>query len=170
MKTKRLIAILAGLLLDPCMLPAQPSPPQRVPVTIVLADQLAQPDAPFVLHRRPTLAPQDVIVVRSEATVNQLSDAIRALIIARQAGGDTARVAGKMRVRPHTSGAAAGTDSTGLRGRRPDSARLPRAPFPWAERVLRDLRRAEKREVAGIGAVQAVEIWLPPQTRRPRRR
>ncbi|HEX6912564.1 MAG TPA: hypothetical protein VF142_19310 [Longimicrobium sp.] len=38
---------------------------------------------------------------------------------------------------------------------------LPR--FPWTPRVMADLRRAGPADVAGVGRVPAVQIWLPRQ-------
>jgi hypothetical protein len=122
--------------------------PTRVPVTVVLLDQLPQADAPFLVQRRPDVSPHDVILLRSNATREQLSDAIRALLVIRQVGGDTATQRATMRMRP-------------------DQVRSgPRREFPWVSRVLADLRRAAPQEVAGYGNVRAVEIWLPPQHRR----
>lgn len=156
--------VLPFLLLCTVPLQAQPQAPRRVPVTVVLADQLSRPDAPFVIQRRANSRPGDVIVLRSDATPSQLSDAIRALMTARQAGGDSASVTGTMRMRPHASSSA-----VGARGR-PAGGRMPRNVFPWADRVLRDLRQSPVREVAGIGRVKAVEVWLPRQNGVTRRR
>lgn len=36
--------------------------------------------------------------------------------------------------------------------------------LPWAQRVVRDLKAAEIREIRSLGEVQAVDIWLPRQT------
>lgn len=161
MPTKHLAgAMLSLLLLCASALHAQPHSPRRVPVTIVIADHLARPDAPFLIQRRPNRAAQDAIVLRSDATSGQLSDAIRALMAIRQAGADSARVAGTMRIRPNAAGSV--VTPRGRSPRRSHEDRISGNPLPWAERVLRDLRRADKREVAGIGVVQAVEIWLPP--------
>lgn len=133
-------------------LPAQPtmnSPaPRRVAVTVVLLDRLPQTDAPFVIQRRPDVAPRDLILLRSDATGAQLADAVHSLLMIRQASGDTSAAAVTMRMRPNRP----------LRG--------PRTQFPWIQRVLSDLKRAEFREVPGIGRARAVEIWLPPQGRR----
>lgn len=120
--------------------------PRRVAATVVMVDSIAQPDAPFVIVRRPGATPADLILVRSGADAAQLSDAVRGLLTARQANGDVAPAAATFRVRPHR-GAGAAT----------------RRPFPWAPRVLNDLRRAEPREISGVGLVRAVEIWLPRQ-------
>lgn len=124
--------------------------PTRVPVTIVLMERPAPSDAPFGIQRRVGLEPHDVIMLRSDATGDQLSDAVRSLLVIRQGGGDTASASATMRLRPRGSQGAPGS----------------RRAFPWVQRVLADLRRAEPREVAGIGRVRAVQIWLPPQRRR----
>lgn len=131
--------------------PTSPGRPTRVPVTIVLVDQLPHADAPFLVQRRPDVSPHDMILLRSDATREQLSDALRTLLVIRQVGGDTAAQRATMRMRP-------------------DQARSgPRREFPWVSRVLADLRRAAPREVAGFGNVRAVEIWLPPQHQRATR-
>lgn len=120
--------------------------PQRVPVTIVMVDSINQRDASYVILRRPGGVPADVILLRSGASVNQLSEAIRGLLTARYANGDVAPTAATFRVRPRMR---AGADA--------------RPALPWAARVLNDLRRAELRELSGFGRVRAVEIWLPRQ-------
>jgi hypothetical protein len=120
--------------------------PSRVGATVVLVDSVHQRNAAFVIVRRPGASPADLILVRSDVDAAQLSDAIRGLLTARQADGDVASTAATFRVRPQQR---AGT------GARP--------VFPWAPRVLNDLRRAAPREISGVGRVRAVEIWLPRQ-------
>jgi hypothetical protein len=120
--------------------------PRRVAATVVLLDSITQPGAPFVLVRRPGATPADLILVHSEIGAAQLSDAIRGLLTARQANGDFPNAAARFRVRPQSRTAA-----------------VARPAFPWAQRVLNDLRRAEPREIHGVGRVRAVEIWLPRQ-------
>lgn len=73
----------------------------RVPVTIVLVDSLAQPDATYLIMRRADAAPADVILLRAGADADQLSDGVRALLVARQAGGDHPSTTRTLRVRPH---------------------------------------------------------------------
>ena len=125
------------------------STPARVPVTIVLTDHVPHTEAPFVLQRRPGRSPADVILLRSNATPEQLADAVSALIAVRQVHGDQPSVAGTLRVRPNTA-------------RRHTS-------FPWTPRVLADLRKAQARDVVGFGRVRSVQIWLP-RAHRPRPR
>jgi hypothetical protein len=127
-----------------------PRQPTRVPVTLVLVDELPAADGAFRVQRR-AFEPRDVILLRSDATRDQLTDAIRALLAIRQFDGDTPSRLGAMRMRPHQT-------HTGAR-----------REFPWSGRVLADLRRAEPQDVAGIGRVRAVRIWLPPQHRRSTR-
>jgi hypothetical protein len=124
-------------------------PPTRVPVTVVLQDTTDQ-SASYRILRRTDAAPLDVIVLTGKADALTLSDAISELMIVRRAQGDTARSNGAVR----------------LRWSRPNagSPRVPR--YPWAQRVVNDVRRADVRAVHGIGTVRAVEIWLPPQHRR----
>jgi hypothetical protein len=138
-------------------LPLAAQQARRVPVTVVLVERLPQTDAPFVIQRRPDLTPRDVILLRSDATADQLSDAVRSLLTIRQAGGDSASARANMRMRPHLS---AGTRS----GRRV----TPRRALPWVQRVLADVQKAALRDVPGVGRVRAVEIWLPAQQRRGR--
>jgi hypothetical protein len=120
--------------------------PMRVPVTIVLMDTTAQVPGYRIL-RRADEAPYDVILLRGRADAVTLSDAVSDLLLVRMAQGDTATSTAPVRVRRARADAGA--------------QRVPR--FPWAERVVNDLWRAEPREVQGIGTVRAVEIWLPPQ-------
>ena len=150
--------LLAVLTVCAAQLGAQQSGPQRVPVTVVMVDRLVHPDVPFTIQRRPDLKAQDVIVLRSDATPDQLSDAVRGLLTARQVGGDSAAAPATMRIRPNTPASTGG-----------NRAAVSRPSLPWVPRVLADLRRAEYRDVPGIGHVRAVEIWLPRQGRPARR-
>jgi hypothetical protein len=127
---------------------------RRVAATIVLVDSITQPDAPFVVVRRPGSTPADLILIRTGVDAAGLSDAIRGLLNARRANGDFAGFAATFRVRPQQRGVSA------------------RPAFPWAARVLNDLHRAEPREISGMGRLRAVQIWLPRQgtgRARPRR-
>ena len=135
---------------------ASSAPPRRVPATIVLTDSIAQRGAEFVIVRRVGVAPHDLIVLRTGASAAHLSEAVRALIVARQAGGDRAKAPATMRVRPQES-----------RSQRQRAAARP--VLPWAPRVIADLRTAERRTIVGVGTVPAVQIWLPPQDRRTSR-
>lgn len=119
--------------------------PTRVPVTLVLVDDLPRSEVPFLVERRPGVAPHDVILLRSDATPEQLSEAIRTLLVIRQVEGDTTSRRATMRTRLRQAHAG------------------PRREFPWVSRVLADLRRAPPEPLAGYGEVRAVEIWLPPQ-------
>ncbi|HSU17788.1 MAG TPA: hypothetical protein VLK66_27010 [Longimicrobium sp.] len=127
------------------------SPPEgrrpRVPVTVVLQDTAA-PAAGFRIIRRVDQLPRDVILLTGSADAETLSEAVRNLLMVRMAGGDTAVTAGEVRVRRAA----------------PSHATV--RPYPWAERVLRDLHAAPPQEVAGIGLARAVQIWFPPQHHR----
>lgn len=136
-------AIAAVALLLPAHLRAQHGQPTRVPATIVLADHVAQAE-PFVIHRR-AIGATDVIVLRSDATADQLSDAVRTLVTIRQVGGDTAAAPAVMRMRPQQRGTAS------------------RATLPWVGRVFSDVHGAGLHDVPGFGRVRAVQIWLPRQ-------
>ncbi len=150
------VLIAAGLTLSASpgagQVPNLPSRPTRVPVTVVTVERLPVPGAPFVVLRRADASPRDVIVLPAGADAKLLSEAVQALLVARQAGGDTAAATATLRVRPQ-------------RGRTSQ-----RPVLPWAQRVLNDLRRADARPVEGVGSVRAVEIWVPAQTRRSPRR
>jgi len=123
---------------------------RRVPVTVALVTEMPQPGAPFLVQRRPGVTPHDVILLPDSVTASQLSEAVRVLLLARERGGDTAGTAVTLRLRPHQAHPG------------------PPLTFPWAHRVIADLRRAERRTVPAVGNVRAVEIWLPPQrARRP---
>ena len=119
----------------------------RVPVTVVLVDQLPVSGESYLVQRRPSIDPHDVILLRPGVTVEQFSEAVATLLVSRQATGDLPEVAGYVRVRAH------------------GGAKVNRRVFPWAQRILADLAAAQPSEVEGIGRVQAVKIWLPPQHR-----
>lgn len=144
-------SVLAGV---PGVAPAHSQPPERqpprtptrVPVTVALVDRLPAPDAPFVILRRTNATPADVILLPRDADASVLTDAVRALLLARRnAGGDVAAAPAVLRARFRSSGGNG------------------RPLLPWAPRVLNDLRRANVRELAGVGPVKAVQIWLPAQ-------
>ena len=119
----------------------------RVPVTIVLVDEMPIPAATFAIQRRPDTSPADVILLpRSGANPQMLSEAIRALVLTRQNSGDWPGSAMMLRMRPRMD---AGISSQGVIG--------------WTVRVLQDLRRAAPLPIAGIGQVPAVQVWLPRQ-------
>lgn len=118
--------------------------PTRVPVTIALVDSLPGGSDSFEIVRRPQGEPRDVILLRPEADAETLTDAVRGLLLVRGQDGDTASIDGTFRF-PTNHGKRA------------------RPAFPWARRVLADLHAAETRDVAGVGPVRTVVIWLPPQ-------
>jgi hypothetical protein len=126
---------------------AEPRRPTRVPVTLVMADT---PSAePYRIIRRAQQAPHDVVLFSATADSTALSDAVSELLLLRQVQGDTVTsTEGMMRLR-------------GAGGRHAGSR-----PIPWAERVMRDLSNARREDVAGIGVLRTVQIWLPPQRRR----
>lgn len=146
------IALPALLLALAVALPAhaqserKPGRVARVPVALALVDSLPQPGVPYVIQRRPAGSPQDVILLRTDATAAQLSEAINSLLMVREARGDFPTTAGILRIHPHGNSAVA----------------LQRRPIPWAHRVFRDLHRAKAVPVTGIGTVPSVTIYLPP--------
>lgn len=146
-----LILLVGGLLAlqaEPAQAQQTARRPTRVPVTLTLVDTLAA-ETPFRILRRANVEPHDVIVFRRGADPVALSAAVEQLVLMRQAQGDTSETTGVMRVR-----------MAGEEGR--PGARM----LPWARRVMDDLHHASTREIAGVGTVPAVVIWLPPQRRR----
>jgi hypothetical protein len=119
--------------------------PTRVPVTVAVVERLpAGNTEPFLILRRADLDPRDVILLTSaSADGRRLSSAVEQLLMNRAVRGDTA----------------ARTSAVRVRRRQPQAER---PELPWAERVLREVRRAEPRLVAGVGVVRAIQIWLPP--------
>lgn len=151
--TRSLAALLAALFLISAPAAVQGQDPvrtraSRVPVTVALVQRLPAPGEPYVLMRRAGEAPQDVILLPADATPEVLSTAVSSLLAVRLQRGDVP-------VR---------TEMVRLSTRRGGRAQ-PR--FPWTPRVMADLRRAAPAELAGVGRVPSVEIWLPRQ-RRPR--
>lgn len=127
----------------------RPSAPTRVPVTIVLVDQVPMSAGMYVVQRQPKMTPHDVILLRHDATVQDLSEALHTLLAVRQADGDTSSTSRLLR--PH-----------------PQQPARTRREFPWVPRTFAELRSQRPRTVAGVGTVRAVEVWLPP-VRRGRR-
>jgi len=121
---------------------------ERVPVTVVFREPPAAAAASYTVLRRASQTPRDVIVLVGPATGQTLTDAVRTLLYARMAEGDTTARDGVVRTRQS------------------HSANHHANPYPWAERVVHDVQAAPQREVSGVGRVRAVEIWLPPQRMR----
>lgn len=115
--------------------------PRRVPVWVAIAPEVQA--EPYRLLRFAGNAPHDVILLRSGADGATLTLAVEALLAARRTSGDASGTDAAVRVRTTTQRA--------------------RTPLPWADRVMRDVRVAEPREVPRVGRVQAVRIWLPAQ-------
>ena len=142
------VCAVAGLLLASALTgraAAQSTGTSRVPVTIALVERVPVPGAPFVILRRPNLSPHDVILLPRSADAAMFSEAVHMLVAARQVAGDTAPRAITLRFRPN------------------QARQQGRGILPWADRVLVDLRRAQPRQVEGVGRVLSVQIWLPAQ-------
>lgn len=127
----------------------QQGSPRRVPLTVALVESIPNRGGAFVILRRSDATPADVILLTAAADAAALSNAIHTLALARSHGGDRPRKTVMLRQRPELSNP----------GRS-------RPELPWARRVLADLRGAVPRDLAGIGRVRAVDVWLPPQTNR----
>jgi hypothetical protein len=142
------VLVTAGMAAAP-RLPAQqaqaPVRPTRVPVTVALVDSLPA-GAPFRILRRADATPRDVILLAAVASADDLSGAVKELLLMRRLQGDTARATGVMRVRRPQGGPPAQAQR-----------------YPWTARVLNDLRTAPRMPVSDLGMVPALEIWLPPQ-------
>lgn len=154
MKFARLVPSAAVwlLTLSAARVTCQSGPPTRIPALVAVANNADLHGEPFMIRREPQTAYTDVIVLSSRASIQDLSDAIRALLTIREVGGDTASAPSVMRMRPHSSSSGA-----------PNSVGAP--PIPWAGRVLADARRAAERDIPRVGRARAVTIWLPPQSR-----
>lgn len=119
----------------------------RVPVIVALVTDMPVPDAPFVILRRPDILPHDVILLPvNGANPRMLSDAVRALLLARQHSGDRPLAPATLRMRPNAERDAG---NRGLLG--------------WTVQVIQDLRRADPMPIEGVGRVPTVQIWLPRQ-------
>lgn len=146
-RTSCFIGVLTGALWQSVVAqqtPTAPRAPTRVPAAVALTDSLPVPGAPYLILRNPGGSRRDVILLPTGADAALLSDAVRTLLAARQAGGDTAAETATLRLRPR-------------------SGIPPRRGFPWAARVMADVRRAAPGPVPGVGSARAVEIWLPRQ-------
>jgi hypothetical protein len=121
----------------------------RVPVVIALVDHTPGREVASVVLRRVHTTPHDVILLHADsANAQLLSNAVLDLLAIRGARGDTASEDVVVRVTSKSL-------HTGQVRRR----------LPWTQRFINDLHDAEKRVVAGVGVVQAVQIWLPPRKR-----
>jgi hypothetical protein len=127
--------------------PAQEAPPfrrrARIPVTVALVETLPTPGEPFVVRRVAGTVPGHVILLPRVATAGDLSDALHAVGTLHAADSAAVPAVGTFRVRP--------------RG----AERRPARRFPWAARVLADLRGARAAPVDGVGTVPHVRVWLP---------
>jgi hypothetical protein len=119
--------------------------PTRVPVCVAISKQDLGSDNYRIVRRSGAVEPHDILLLKPRATSDDLSDALNDLLAIRRAAGDTAQRSALLRLRrPRTEA---------LHGRR----------FPWATRVLADVRTASEKPIEGFGDMQAVTIWLPPQ-------
>jgi hypothetical protein len=120
------------------------SHPDRVPVSIVLVQDLGYGGAPAVIIRKPGAEPMDVILIRPDAaTTAVLSEAVLGLLSMRKAEGDAP--AGRERV---------------LRVR---SLQATSTILPWAASALAGLREAPRQHVSGVGSYPTIQFLLPRQ-------
>jgi hypothetical protein len=113
----------------------------RVPVLVVMVDSLQAARQPFLIVRRPSQSGPDAIVLPHGAGADALSAGVRAMMLTRRQGGDTA--AAPMLVRAH------------------GSARGLSRVLPWTPRVLLDVRGAPLQPFGRYGPAHVVQIWLP---------
>jgi hypothetical protein len=116
---------------------------KRVAAWVVLGSASTLSGEPSVVTRGLGPNRDDVLILHADANESQFTDAVRTLMASRSADGDTATRTSTFRLSKTHAGATFG------------------APFPWAARVLSDLRGAPMRSFPGIGRVRAVRIWLP---------
>lgn len=122
----------------------------RVPALVSITDDPAWTRRPFMVLRGAGGSPVDVILLsRSSANGATLSQAVYTLLAVRRTEGDTVRAT-----------RALGGETNAVGGQ-------PVKQLPWAQRVADDVARAQPRFVPGIGWARTVQIWLPPQSRRP---
>lgn len=114
----------------------------RVPVIIAFVDTLYAGAGDYVILRGGDVG-RDVILLRPSADAATFSDAVRRVMLIRTVHGESGG-------NPHL-----------VRSRRAAGVNRPSRPLPWATRVLDDLRKSTPREVASLGVVPAMEIWLP---------
>lgn len=149
-------ALLACLLLLPATGVSQsqsaPTTPRtRAPVTVLIVDRELPAGGRWIIDRNAAGRGGDRIVLARAANSSDLSDAVRALLIARRLQGDSV------------------TTHSLLRARREQRTTLnERRELPWAARVLEDARRAPARTAPRWGAARSVRIFLPSQRRASR--
>jgi hypothetical protein len=118
-----------------------PNATRRTPVLVVLGTDAA---APYQLLVHPQGAVREVIVLPPSATPENLSEAVRAVMLSRAHGRTT-------------------TQSTLVRVASPGAAT--HRPLPWAGRVLNDLHKAPFQDVEGVGRTRTIRIFLPGRTK-----
>lgn len=116
----------------------------RVPALVAISPELQDAATPFRLARFGGNSPRDVILLAPDADASVLTQAVEALMVVRRQSGDATSTSAAFRVQ---------------------QAPRPRAPLPWAARVLEDVRNAAPREIPGVGRLRARQIWLPAQSR-----
>lgn len=118
---------------------------RRIPAIVAIAASQFASGEMFLIKRSPPKSPGDVIVLSPDASADDLSTAIHALLQVRKLKGDTSVGSFTLRLRPGQ-----------LNGRS-------LGKIGWTVRVVRDLQRVEPMFLAGVGVVRSLTIWLPPQ-------
>lgn len=117
--------------------------PSRVPVGVALVDRLPEAEARAVVLRRRDVEPNDVILLaRESATGDHLAAAVASLLVVRKQAGQYPISDATISVKGDAPTAWAETE------------------LPRAERIVARLRDGQPRELAGIGTVPTVTLWL----------
>ncbi|MBA3579031.1 MAG: hypothetical protein H0W42_03500 [Gemmatimonadaceae bacterium] len=116
-------------------------------MTVVLSESRVA-GSRFVVQRNPRAARRDVVVLAPDASADEFADAVRTLLTVRQREGDVPASKQTLRIRPN------------------QASTRQRPAYPWAARVLADLRRSDRVEIEGVGRARAIQIWLPSQARK----
>ena len=145
---RRAVAIIGLLTFAAADASAQTKKPKlnRITAGVVLVDTFPFANQTFVVQRRPGSSPGDIIMLKKGATAADLSEAVRGLLLTRQFNGDYPTKATTLRVKPQNRVAA-------------------RKEFAWAGSVLRDVEKADKKAIKGVGNGRMVVIKLPSQAR-----
>jgi hypothetical protein len=122
---------------------SSPRAQSRAPVLLAVVDTLPDTVPRFRIIRLPGESAREAVLLPSDAGPELLTQAVEAL----------------RRVWAHDRGLQPG-EMLRLNGGKAETHK--RRTFPWAGRVLQDLREAHPRRIPGVGYVRAVQIWLAP--------
>ncbi|HZG44090.1 MAG TPA: hypothetical protein VEY93_14175 [Longimicrobium sp.] len=115
----------------------------RIPALLVIVDTLSTINPRYRILRTSGDPVSDAILLPRNADPEMVTEAILALQMIRQ------RAPG------------VGTAPAELRMRTVSEAHPMRRVLPWAGRIIGDLRRAPYGDMAPLGRVRSIQIWLP---------